>query len=99
MKLSKNIIALAALLLASLVALLAADGPELTAKPNLIFRYSPADGLGPEADVMRRDPSDVIRVGDLYYVWYSKGKVAHGYDATVWYATSRNGHAWIEKRE
>jgi len=36
---------------------------------------------------MRRDPSDVIKVGDLFYVWYSKGKIAPGYDATVWYAT------------
>ena len=46
---------------------------------------------------MRRDPSDVIKAGDLYYVWYSKGKISPGYDATVWYATSPNGHEWTEK--
>ena len=40
---------------------------------------------------MRRDPSDVIKVGDLFYVWYSKGKISPGYDATLWYATSPDG--------
>ena len=46
---------------------------------------------------MRRDPSDIIKVDGLFYVWYSKGKIAPGYDATVWYATSTDGHNWIEK--
>lgn len=58
--------------------------------------YSAAKGIGAEAGVMRRDPSDIIRVGDLYYVWYSKGSIAPGYDATVWYATSPDGHTWTE---
>jgi len=59
--------------------------------------YSEAKGIGVEAGVMRRDPSDIIKVGDLYYVWYSKGKIAPGYDATVWYATSPDGHTWTER--
>jgi len=59
--------------------------------------YSPAQGIGAETGVMRRDPSDIIKVGDLYYAWYSKGKIAPGYDATVWYATSPDGHRWAEK--
>ncbi len=54
-------------------------------------------GIGEEAGVMRRDPSDVIKVGDLYYVWYSKGPIATGYDATVWYATSPDGFDWTEQ--
>lgn len=54
-------------------------------------------GIGLEQDVMRRDPSDIIKVGDLYYVWYSKGQISSGYDATVWYATSKDGKAWAEK--
>ncbi|MEP4077256.1 family 43 glycosylhydrolase [Haloferula sp.] len=54
-------------------------------------------GIGVEKGVMRRDPSDVIKVGDLYYVWYSKGHLSHGYDATVWYATSLDGKDWQEK--
>ena len=59
--------------------------------------HSAVQGIGAEQGVMRRDPSDVIKVGDLYYVWYSKGKISPGYDATVWYATSPDGHVWTEK--
>lgn len=71
---------------------------ELTPE-TMRVRYSPAQGLGPEQGVMRRDPSDIIKVGDLYYVWYTRGYVPHGYDATVWYATSADGHTWTEKGE
>ncbi|MCB9769127.1 MAG: family 43 glycosylhydrolase [Candidatus Omnitrophica bacterium] len=71
----------------------------LPAWSEIHFSYSLADGIGPEEGVMRRDPSDVIRVGDLDYVWYSKGKVAHGYDATIWFATSNDGHQWTEQGE
>ncbi len=59
--------------------------------------YSDATGIGAEKGVMRRDPSDVIKIDDLYYVWYSRGKISPGYDATVWYATSTDGHQWTEK--
>jgi predicted GH43/DUF377 family glycosyl hydrolase len=64
-----------------------------------------ANGLGREAGVCRRDPSDVIRVGDKYYVWYSKvtkGAPLYpsGYFATVWYATSTDeGRHWTEQGE
>ena len=58
--------------------------------------YAEAAGIGKDK-VMRRDPSDIIRVGDRFYVWYSKGPKASGYDATIWYATSPDGHAWTEK--
>jgi len=56
-------------------------------------------GIGHEKKVMRRDPSDIIKVGDTYYVWYSKGPISPGYDATVWYATSHDGTTWTEKGE
>lgn len=59
--------------------------------------YSAATGIGAEKGVMRRDPSDVIKVKDLFYVWYSKGKISPGYDATVWCATSPDGRKWTEK--
>lgn len=59
--------------------------------------YGGSPVLGPEEGVMRRDPSDIIKVGDFLYVWYSKGRISSGYDATVWYATSRDGHCWTEK--
>ena len=78
---------------------------------RMLVSYSAAGGLGPEQGVMRRDPSDIIRTRKLYYqgnllktddtyhVWYTKSHVAHGYDATVWYATSADGHKWVEKSE
>lgn len=59
--------------------------------------YTDLSGIGRERGVMRRDPSDVIKVGDLYYVWYSKGEISPGYDATVWYATSSDGLDWTER--
>ena len=64
---------------------------------KLKVTYSDAKGIGPETGVMRRDPSDIIKVGDLYHVWYSKGKISPGYDATVWYAISIDGRKWTEK--
>ncbi|MDP4878425.1 MAG: hypothetical protein NWR36_00930, partial [Opitutales bacterium] len=67
------------------------------AYPEVSITFSNAEGIGAEKGVMRRDPSDVIKVGDLYYVWYSKGPKSSGYDATVWYATSEDGHVWTEK--
>lgn len=57
---------------------------------------SSLEGIGQEQGVTRRDPSDVIKVDDVYYVWYSKGAISPGYDATVWYATSHDGHNWTE---
>ncbi len=73
-----------------------ADEPR---EQTVTVTYSKAAGIGREAGVMRRDPSDIIKVGDLYYVWYSKGAQTSGYDATVWYATSPDGHAWTERGE
>jgi hypothetical protein len=37
-----------------------------------LFRYKPAKGLGYEKGVNRRDPSTIIKVDDLYYVWYTR---------------------------
>jgi beta-xylosidase len=63
------------------------------------FTYADLPGLGPSGTIMRRDPSDVIRVGELFYVWFTKGAVAHGYDATIWYANSPDGRTWTERGE
>ena len=65
--------------------------------PTIAVTRSAAEGIGAESGVMRRDPSDIIKVGDQYYVWYSKGKISPGYDATIWYATSPDGHQWTEQ--
>ncbi len=59
--------------------------------------HSKSQGIGAEEGVMRRDPSDIIKLDDLFYVWYSKGTISPGYDATVWYATSPDGQAWTEQ--
>jgi predicted GH43/DUF377 family glycosyl hydrolase len=66
-------------------------------KNTITVTRSEAKGIGAENGVMRRDPSDIIKVGNFYYVWYSKGTIAPGYDATIWYATSTDGHEWTEK--
>lgn len=66
---------------------------------TVTFTRTALSGIGVEDGVMRRDPSDVIKVGKQYYVWYSKGTISPGYDATVWYATSEDGVAWTEKGE
>ena len=71
-----------------------ADGP---ATRTVTVTHTAVEGIGAEPGVMRRDPSDIIKVDDLYYVWYSKGKISPGYDATVWYATSKEGRSWTEK--
>lgn len=67
--------------------------------PKVEIKLSECVGISAEKGVMRRDPSDVIKVGDLYYVWYTKGAEFGGYDGTVWYATSADGYTWTEKGE
>ncbi|MGD8240222.1 MAG: family 43 glycosylhydrolase [Armatimonadota bacterium] len=79
------------------------------------FEYSRLEGLGPEEGVSRRDPSSVIKVGDTYYVWYTRTRKrteAIDYDeepqllwsatwfpASICYATSRDGRTWEEQGE
>ena len=59
--------------------------------------YTPAMGLGPEENIKRGDPSDIIKVGSLYYVWY--WKVGLNVRWATWYATSPDGYTWTEKGE
>lgn len=75
------------------------------------FNYTEISGLGYEEGVHRRDPSSIIKVNGLYYVWYTKSVGPH-YGKSVeedeckrfpwdygdiYYATSRNGIEWIEQ--
>ncbi|WP_371930950.1 glycoside hydrolase family 117 protein [Lewinella sp. JB7] len=67
--------------------------------------------LAYEEGVVRRDPSAVIKVGDTYYVWYSrstgptqgfggdidKEKVFPWDRCDIWYATSKDGWTWEEQ--
>ncbi|MCP4856161.1 MAG: family 43 glycosylhydrolase [Fuerstiella sp.] len=77
------------------------------------FKYLPIEGLKHQANVSRRDPTKVIRVGDKYYVWYTCRRTdtapvglkkatdripATDWDlADIWYATSDDGYTWTEQ--
>lgn len=68
---------------------------------KVAFKYDELSGIGYEKECTRRDPSDVIKVGDTYYVYYTKiyGR-APGYWGTIWYATSLDeGYSWKEEGE
>lgn len=71
------------------------------------FEYSELSGLGYEEGISRRDPSDIIKVNDVYYVWYTKIPAftngvktplyPSGYYGTIWYAISEDeGKTWKE---
>ena len=65
------------------------------------FTYKKLPGIGYEKGCTRRDPSDVIKVGDTYYVYYTKvyGR-SPGYWGTLWFATSTDeGYTWKEEGE
>lgn len=81
---------------ASLLALLPASAADANFETVTVTRTT-LSGVGEEKGVMRRDPSDVIQINGVYYVWYSKGPISPGYDATVWYATSADGIDWTEQ--
>lgn len=65
------------------------------------FRYDGVKGIGHQQGCTRRDPSDVIKVEDTWYVYYTKvyGR-SPGYWGTLWYATSKDeGYTWEEQGE
>ena len=71
---------------------------------NVSFTGSDLKGdLAPNQNYTRRDPSAVIKVGDLYYVWYSYSLTANALKSAPWdlndiyYATSEDGITWSEK--
>ena len=71
---------------------------ENTEKVN--FSYSEVTGIGIDSTYNRRDPSDIIKVGNKYYIWYTRmdKPVRSGYWGTIWYATSEDeGHTWKEQ--
>lgn len=71
-----------------------------TKAPTTEFTYQQVSGIGLDSLYNRRDNSDIIKVGDTYYVWYSRmdSPITSGYWATIWYATSKDeGHSWQEQ--
>lgn len=77
------------------------------------FKYTPLGGLSREPNVSRRDPSKVLRIDGMYYVWYTCRRsevppaglkkatdTVPGTDwdlADIWYATSQDGFMWEEQ--
>jgi Glycosyl hydrolases family 43 len=77
------------------------------------FKYSRIAGIGKDEHTSRRDPSRIIKVGDTYYVWYTRRQADHdpvgaadctdtlpAFDwdmADVYYATSQDGFNWAEQ--
>ncbi|ALJ05384.1 hypothetical protein APS56_09740 [Pseudalgibacter alginicilyticus] len=64
------------------------------------FSYSEVTGIGKDSIYNRRDPSDIIKVGNKYYVWYTRmdKPIRSGYWGTIWYAISEDeGHTWQEQ--
>ncbi|MFW6107402.1 MAG: family 43 glycosylhydrolase [bacterium] len=69
--------------------------PELTT-PN--YRVTQLEGIGFDPRLDRQDPSNVIKVGDAYYVWYTQRKAGtHPYASTIYYATSKDGLRWEDR--
>ena len=71
---------------------------------NINFVQTELKGdLAPDKDYTRRDPSAVIKVGDLYYMWYSYSLTVDDKKTAPWdyndlyYATSSDGITWDEK--
>ncbi|WP_158971191.1 family 43 glycosylhydrolase [Paraglaciecola sp. L3A3] len=69
------------------------------AKP-INFSYQKTTGIGFDPAFNRRDNSDVVKVGNKYYIWYTRmnSPVTSGYWGTIWYATSEDeGFTWQEQ--
>jgi hypothetical protein len=67
---------------------------------SVTFSYSEITGIGLDSLFNRRDNSDIIKVGNKHYIWYSKmnSPITPGYWATIWYATSEDeGFSWKEQ--
>ena len=77
------------------------------------FKVEEISGIGLEEGVTRRDPTGVIKVGETYYVWYTRPPAgvpvvgpekandtlrAYPWDlAEIWCATSPDGNNWTEQ--
>jgi hypothetical protein len=69
---------------------------------NYVFTYSNITGIGEESGVSRRDPSDIFKIGNTYYVYYSyegTGITPPGYNSTVYLAKSTDTVSWTELGE
>lgn len=73
---------------------------------NIEFTQEDLKGdFAPDESMIRRDPSAVIKVDDLFYTYYTRGTRYHEDgsekffpwdECDVWYATSKDGLTWDE---
>jgi hypothetical protein len=77
------------------------------------FKYSPLEGFSYEGGTSRRDPTKVLKIDGIHYVWYTCRRTeappagiqkatdtVPGTDwdlADIWYATSKDGFTWTEQ--
>jgi acetyl esterase/lipase len=69
-------------------------------RDSVNFSYQEVSGIGVDNLYNRRDNSDIIKVGNKYYIWYTRmdSPKTSGYWGTIWYATSEDeGHTWKEQ--
>ncbi|MBL9190447.1 MAG: family 43 glycosylhydrolase [Opitutaceae bacterium] len=104
MMFARNPIFSAAIFFVLPLAAWAQPGGAAPARYPVDFSYHPA--ISHEPGVTRRDPSDVLKERGTFYLWYSKvtkgpgiTDYPSGYSASVWYATSPDGHRWTEQGE
>lgn len=70
------------------------------AQDSVKFTYQSVRGIGSDSVFNRRDNSDIIKVGNKYYIWYTRmdSPITAGYWGTIWYATSEDeGLTWKEQ--
>ncbi len=71
--------------------------------PRVKIRTAPVGGLGHQPEVGRLDPSDVIRIGERHFVFYTKIRKREplfpdSLRGMIWYATSEDGgFDWRER--
>jgi hypothetical protein len=71
-----------------------------TKKNTVKFTYKKITGVGIDSVYNRRDNSDIIKVGNKYYMWYTRmdSPQKSGYWGAIWYATSEDeGYTWTEQ--
>ncbi len=72
-------------------------------EPRVVVRRMPAVGLEREVGISRRDPSEILHIGKLHYVFYTHSRAGdlhypRSYSGNIWYATSEDeGHSWTER--
>lgn len=69
------------------------EAPAELRTPN--YRITRLSGIGPDPKIDRQDPSNVIKVGNTFHVWFTQRPAGvHPYASTIYHATSPDGLDW-----